>query len=239
MIVWEKYVFLHFPKTWGTFVRYLLWKYSLIIQSGRSYEKSLPDIGNCEDKYFFWFVRNPYDFYVSLFYYSMIWDHKWHNPMLRFCSNNFQDSFLITMKKLLDPQKYMTQVEYYIYVKYLQTTNGQGLFGVWLQTFINMKNKNIWMYSQIYEYVYQRSDFWNADIHIFQYEKLYESFEKEICQKIWLSFECVKNDFSIQLNVNPIKSSIPCDEMLFDDDLKRLIFEKDKIIFDMFWYEKK
>lgn len=72
MIVWEKYVFLHFPKTWGTFVRYLLWKYSLIIQSGRSYEKSLPDIGNCEGKYFFdLFVIHmifTYHYFIILWY---------------------------------------------------------------------------------------------------------------------------------------------------------------------------
>ncbi len=89
MILRDKCVMLHMPKTGGVFIRLLLEKHypdDVLLGDGGDFDRtearweqhhSIADVGSKEsDLPVFGFVRNPWDWYVSWYHFFMTYPHK-------------------------------------------------------------------------------------------------------------------------------------------------------------------
>ena len=66
MIVHKKFIFVHFPKTGGTFIqKFLLETVSECVSEKYKTHTSITEIKKRKNKFKFGFVRNPFDWYVS------------------------------------------------------------------------------------------------------------------------------------------------------------------------------
>jgi len=104
MIITDKFIFLHFPKTWWEFVANFIEKFLWpIVYRWQKHDSilNIPEIYN--NRLIFWFIRNPWDWYYSWYFYHKNLKKNERNPLLSFCSNNFELDINQTIKRLLNP----------------------------------------------------------------------------------------------------------------------------------------
>ena len=160
MIISKHFVFIHFPRTGGRFIRKMFnlfaprrWEAELLgehmhVSDIPPTHQQLPRFG---------FVRNPYDWYVSWYFFHM---NVWRNELFNEISDNGKKDFKSTLitgcemdyRKLFkddyDPDKYGSIGGY---TAYLLAMFGGDLDNVRLGRFENLRNDFLSIISDIIE----------------------------------------------------------------------------------------
>lgn len=211
MLLSKYFVFVHFPRAGGTFIRKTLEKHmptdsEMVLQPGHETVNDIPDI--YQNILRFGFIRNPWDWYVSVY-------SGWRG-MKKIRPDAFRGHKL---DKIADG-------------------NSEIGFQTFLVRFLNKDQPSCdmsWVYNNIYGFTEKELDIDPPGLYIGRFENLREELLSFIQKSGMPISEALNKAISEDPPINNFKRR-PYAEY-YDDELRDLVYEHDRAIIDKYGYQ--